>query len=174
MVPAQSLHNKASDTFARLVMSYSFYKAITSSEETPRDWNFTSLHHLYVLRYPLWQIAIPHPIRSDLALLPCFSFFEQKMILNKGRLGECKRSIIPSGSLSHKDPLCVSTLNTLHTKAKYRWTQSSAHFCPKKKKSVLFQTKCKDFKKTAEKYIVTRDIPICIVKIYVCHVFLGL
>ena len=120
MGPAQSLHNKASDTFARLVMSYSFYKAITSSEETPRDWNFTSLHHLYVLRYPPWQIAIPHPIRSDLALLPCFSFFEQKMILNKGRLGECKRSIIPSGSLSHKDPLCVSTLNTLHTKAKYR------------------------------------------------------
>lgn len=106
MVPAQSLHRKASDTFARLVISCSFYKAITSSYETPRDWNFTFLQH--VSRCPLWQIAIPHPIRSDLALPPCFSFFEQKMAVNKGRLVECKRrSVILSGSLSHKDLLFV-------------------------------------------------------------------
>lgn len=117
--PSQSLHRKASDTFARLVMSCPFYKAITSSYETPRDWNFTFLHHLYVSRYLLWQIAIPHPMRSDLPLPPCFSVFEQKMTVNKGRLVKCKRkSIIPSKWFSHIDLLFASTLNALYTKAK--------------------------------------------------------
>lgn len=97
-------------------MSCPFYKAITSSYETPRDWNFTFLHHLYVSRYLLWQIAIPHPIRSDFALPPCFSVFEQKMTVNKSRLVECK-SIIPSKWFSHMDLLFALTLNTLYTKA---------------------------------------------------------
>lgn len=129
MVPAQSFHRKASDTFARLVMSCSFYKAITSSYETPRDWNFTFLHHLYVSRCPLWQIAIPHPIRSDLALPPCFSFFEQKMTVNKGRLVECKRrSVIPSGSLNHKDPPFVFDCeHTSHKGSMQRTKEQRSH-----------------------------------------------
>lgn len=133
MLPARLSITKPSDTFARLVMSCSFYKAIPSSEGTLRDWNFSSLRHLYVSRCPLWQIAIPHPIRSALALPPCFSFFGRKMTLNKGRLVKCKRrALIPSGSSSHKDPLLVLSLCTPHRKTNIRATKSRAQryfFC---------------------------------------------
>lgn len=80
-------------------MSCPLYKEIPCSQGTRRDWNFSSLHHLYVSRCARWQIAIPHPIRSGPSLPPCFSFFARKMTLNKGRQPEWKRkALIPPGS----------------------------------------------------------------------------
>lgn len=73
---------------------------------------YSVFFHLYVSRCPLWQIAIPHHIRSNLKLPHCFAFLWAELMLNKGRLAERGRgSVIPAGSESHRVPL-----NTLRLK----------------------------------------------------------
>lgn len=66
---------KPPDTFARLVMSYSFHEAKTSSVRLRGAATSSFFHHLYVSRCPLWQIAIPQYIRSNLELPQCFAVF---------------------------------------------------------------------------------------------------
>lgn len=99
-------------------MSYCFHKAKTSSVRLWGAAMSSFFHHLYVSRCPLWQIAIPHHIRSNLELPHCFAFFWAELMLNKGRLAEHGRgSVIPTGRENHRDPL-----NTLWPKRRGLWS----------------------------------------------------
>lgn len=93
---------KPPGTFARLVMSYSFHKAKTSSVRLREAATSSFFRHLYVSKCPLWQIAIPHHIRSNLELPHCFTFFWAEVMLNKGRHAERGRgSVSPARSAEH-------------------------------------------------------------------------